>query len=169
MRVDTVDTVEPLDILRERTPEAEPPEPPEPVDVGVRISDCAVRNVPVSLVAEDNVEVGREEPGILKVDKPAWLRCAVPETPGVGRTLWGRARLWMEGASDFCVEVVDRIDVVLVVTILLKCGRPLGPEPGVGRDGDRGRSQTLGVVLESSIVSSTGSVVRRVDVDELFL
>lgn len=101
VRVDTVDTVEPLDILRERTPEPEPPEPPEPVDVGVRTSDCAVRNVPVSLVAEDTVEVGREEPGILNVDKPAWLRCVNPGVPCVGRTLWGRVRLWTEGTSDF--------------------------------------------------------------------
>lgn len=64
--------------------------------------------------------------------------------------------------------MVDRIDVVLVVTILLKCGRPLGPEPEVVRGRDPGPSQTLGVVPESSPASSSGSAVRRVDADELF-
>lgn len=72
VRTDAVDTVDPVDTLRERAPEADPPDPPDPVDVGVRISDCAVRNVDVSLVA-DKVEDGREVPGILSVDSPVWL------------------------------------------------------------------------------------------------
>jgi len=72
VRTDTVDTVDPVDTLRERAPDVDPPEPPDPVDVGVRISDCAVRKVDVSL-AVDKVEDGREVPGIFSVDSPGWL------------------------------------------------------------------------------------------------
>lgn len=58
-----VESVDPPDALRERAPL-------EPAEVGV-ISDCAVRKVDVSDIAEERLELGRGmEDGIRRVDRP---------------------------------------------------------------------------------------------------
>lgn len=64
VRVLMVESVDPPDALRDRAPL-------EPAEVGVPSSDCAVRKVDVSEVAEERVEFGRcAQDGIRSVDRP---------------------------------------------------------------------------------------------------